>query len=712
MLIHSWDILLVEDDEDDYILTRSLLSEAKGDQFKLDWASSFEAGLSASGKKRYDVFLIDYRLGEHDGLELVRQIVGTGCRAPIILMTGQGSYDLDVEAMKTGVTDYLVKGELNAPLLERTIRYSVERKQAEEALLKAQNQLELRVQERTHELGQANERLAAANDRLAAANKLLAKANDELRAEISERERAEKALRETETRFRTLAETTSSAIFIIKEFKIRYANPAVKIITGFSPEELQGVDFWKIAHPAYQKALKKNGLTGQWADQIPARYELKLLTKNKQERWVDITAGRIEYEGEAALVVTAFDITERDLAEQALRKAKGELEVKVAERTAELRQANEWLAQANQQLKTIIENAPEAIVVADKESRILLANPVAEKIYMRPIPYEKEFFSHAELQISLPDGTACDPRNLPLTRSALDGEWLTNVELAITWPDGQRRAILVNSAPILDELGAPNGAVAIFQDISQRKKDEDDIRKDAAQIEVQHLLIQYREMERLRIAQDLHDGPLQELVGITFTLSDILHMVSQTGDPGKVVHSKLQDTQERVKQQIRDIRTFCSELRPPTLVPFGLEKAIRSHAETFQARHPDLVIRLNLTPDGLLLPEKERLALFRIYQELLNNVIRHASAREIGVNFLLDGDQVTLLITDDGCGFEVPTDWVEMARRGHLGLVGVQERVEAISGYIDILSSPGCGSSIRVSIPRHTAQATALVENP
>ncbi len=126
-------ILLVDDDEDDFVITRDLLAEIRGDTFELDWVETFEAGLTAMKQNRHDVCLIDFRLGEKNGLELLSEAIKTGCTAPLILLTGQGDRTVDVEAMKRGAADYLVKNELDAPSLERAIRYAIERKQVEEA---------------------------------------------------------------------------------------------------------------------------------------------------------------------------------------------------------------------------------------------------------------------------------------------------------------------------------------------------------------------------------------------------------------------------------------------------------------------------------------------------------------------------------------------------------------------------------------------------
>ncbi|MDX6501562.1 MAG: two-component system, sensor histidine kinase and response regulator [Blastocatellia bacterium] len=119
-------VLLIEDDEDDYMLTRELLTEVKGGKYALDWASSYEEGLKVAGRLKHHVCLVDYRLGERSGVQLIREARESGLTTPMILLTGQGNHDVDVEAIEAGATDYLVKDETHASRLDRTIRYAVE----------------------------------------------------------------------------------------------------------------------------------------------------------------------------------------------------------------------------------------------------------------------------------------------------------------------------------------------------------------------------------------------------------------------------------------------------------------------------------------------------------------------------------------------------------------------------------------------------------
>jgi signal transduction histidine kinase len=128
-------LLLVEDDEDDFILTGDLLKEIYSDNLDLEWVKDYEAAVARLASNEHAVCLLDYRLGEHNGIELLRLARERGSNCPAILLTGQADREIDYEAMRAGASDYLIKGELNAALLERAIRYSRERRRLEEERL-------------------------------------------------------------------------------------------------------------------------------------------------------------------------------------------------------------------------------------------------------------------------------------------------------------------------------------------------------------------------------------------------------------------------------------------------------------------------------------------------------------------------------------------------------------------------------------------------
>jgi diguanylate cyclase (GGDEF)-like protein len=117
----------VEDDEDDYVLARDLLEHTGRPDVSLHWVRSAEAGRAALLGGAHDVALVDFRLGATTGIDLLRDVAADGCRTPVILLTGQGDRATDLAAMASGAADYLVKGETTAPMLERAIRYALER---------------------------------------------------------------------------------------------------------------------------------------------------------------------------------------------------------------------------------------------------------------------------------------------------------------------------------------------------------------------------------------------------------------------------------------------------------------------------------------------------------------------------------------------------------------------------------------------------------
>jgi diguanylate cyclase (GGDEF)-like protein/PAS domain S-box-containing protein len=139
-------ILLVEDDEDDFVLTRSMLQVPGDTWFQLEWEQSYLPALQAIREARHDLYLVDYRLGDRTGLDLVRDAWDTEPPAPVIVLTGQDDYEVDVQASELGVTDYLVKGTIDAPSLERTIRYAVRHHQVMVDLRRSEERYAVAVQ--------------------------------------------------------------------------------------------------------------------------------------------------------------------------------------------------------------------------------------------------------------------------------------------------------------------------------------------------------------------------------------------------------------------------------------------------------------------------------------------------------------------------------------------------------------------------------------
>jgi PAS domain S-box-containing protein len=251
-------VLLVEDDEDDYMLTRALVSARENANIKLDWVDNYERALEAVEASEHDVYLVDYRLGHNTGIDLIQEAFRMGCRAPMILLTGQDDLTVDQSALELGAADYLVKGRIDPQLLGRSIRYA---------------------------LRQAS-----------------------VLAEVAQKE----------NKYRSLFERSIDAIFVAtNDMHFQDANPSVERLLGYSREELQVLNPARLfADLNHFRQLRFNVREhGQIKD-----FETTLINKNGRKRicqisvWaVEDIAGRPEwYQG------IVRDITDQKRAQQDL----------------------------------------------------------------------------------------------------------------------------------------------------------------------------------------------------------------------------------------------------------------------------------------------------------------------------------------------------------------------------------------------------------
>lgn len=207
--------------------------------------------------------------------------------------------------------------------------------------------------------------------------------------------------------------------------------------------------------------------------------------------------------------------------------------------------------------------------------------------------------------------------------------------------------------------------------------------------QAQHRLLRSREEERARLARDLHDGPLQGLIGLSMQLG---LLASQRGGL-----AGLNEMRGEVRGLLDELRGVCSQLRPPMLDTLGLAAALRALAEEWSAQ-TGLPVHLDLPPhsDLPLLPEEVAVNLYRLTQEALSNIARHAQARRVDIALLKKGEGIEIIIADDGRGFAPPGNLHDLVSHGHFGLVGLQERVSLIGGNLAIESAPRRGTRIRV----------------
>jgi PAS domain S-box-containing protein len=334
------------------------------------------------------------------------------------------------------------------------------------------------------------------------------------------------------------------------------------------------------------------------------------------------------------------------------------------------------------QLDKIFQNVPIGMGLVDDLLRIISTNSALLTI----LEYRKE-----QLQ-DLCFSDLCHPedrkkleRLFERSRQVLDLEQRQEVRLqcgdgSYTWAE-----ISVGLNPPGNEL--PGQYLVIFQEIQRQKEMELEV------AELHRRLNDRAEKQQVQLAQELHDGAMQDLHSIQYQLSALQNTV-QGG-----AQDQVEGVMDTVRQVQRELRRISYDLRPPTITRFGLSKAIRSHAEEFIENHPEFSLVLDLVDDSTKLTEEIRLALYRIYQQAIGNILQHSGASEIEVSLRLEGNDVELWIRDDGRGFDVPERWISLVRGGHYGLAGSQDRVSSLGGEFQVKSESGQGTEILVRIP-------------
>ena len=210
-------------------------------------------------------------------------------------------------------------------------------------------------------------------------------------------------------------------------------------------------------------------------------------------------------------------------------------------------------------------------------------------------------------------------------------------------------------------------------------------------------LYQAVEAERLRIARDLHDGPAQVLADLVLR-AEILDKIAESNPDG--LRQELAEFKNSVRNVVADMRKFMFDLRPDSLDDLGLVATMRRYTNSFGDR-TGVTCRFNMTGEDRRLPPSLEETLFRIMQEALTNVQRHAAAKTVEVTLNVTGEHATARVRDDGSGFD-PAHYQEPVGRRKLGVLGMTERAAALGGRLEVSSQPGRGTEIRAEfeLPR------------
>jgi PAS domain S-box-containing protein len=488
---------------------------------------------------------------------------------------------------------------------------------------------------------------------------------------------AERRLQESERRYAiTLSSIGDAVIATDPAARVTFMNPVAEVQTGWPRAEANGRPLGEVFHilnektrqpvenPA-AKVLRLGVVVGLANDTV-------LLSRDGRELPIaDCGAPIIDDQGQIAGVVVVFhDVLERRLTEMALRESE-------------------------ERFRSVFKTALTGMAITDLKGRFLQVNRSYERLFG---------YAAAELQqTSFFDLT--HPEDRPYNHQVVE-DLLTarceacHFEERCLRKDGTPIWTHTTYSTIKDGAGKPRFLVSMVQDITERKRAEAEreelhrlVLASRQQLKVlSRRLIQVQEEERRRLARELHDELGQVLTAVNLNIEAI----RQTAD--EATQARLGESMLAIDRAIEQVRSLSLDLRPAMLDIMGLESALHWYIDRHvKAGGPEVELVSTLAGQRYA-PEWETTC-FRVVQEALTNVGRHAQARHVRIELSGGEGALHLTIQDDGIGFDVAAAQVRASQGGTFGLLGIQERVQLLGGQIDIESAPGRGTRVQVQLP-------------
>ncbi len=490
-------------------------------------------------------------------------------------------------------------------------------------------------------------------------------------ADITERKQAEEALRASEARFAKAFSFSPNpmALLTFPEGRFVMINESWQRDYGFTMEELSGhtsreVGNWVHASQRedFYELLMRDGQVHN--------FEATFFTKSGAQRFTIISAEIIEL-GDARYVLSSSnDITERQKAEAALRRSE-------------------------EQSRALLDAIPDLMFHVNSEGVFLNYHATNHhNLYAPP----EHFLGKSIRDVLPPDVSATC---LTALAQSLQTQCLVGFEYQLTQNADDRvyeaRMMAVNQ----------NEALVLIRDITDRKRAEESLARSQDQLRALSARLEaIREEERIRISREIHDNLGQLLTGLKLDFSWLHKRLVQTSDASlrQKVSPKMKEVGALLEETIQTVRQIATDLRPGVLDTLGLRAAIDWQAHEFEKRTGvNCHLELDRDPDGL--PPERATALFRIFQEILTNIARHAKARHVTVTLYeepsLDesaspnASEIVLTVCDDGIGMTE----AQKSNPKSLGLIGMQERALLFGGSVNIQSQVGQGTSITVRLP-------------
>ena len=480
--------------------------------------------------------------------------------------------------------------------------------------------------------------------------------------DITERKKVEEELRIEKENFRhSLDDSPLGVRIATMEGNTIYANKTLLDIYGYdSPEELQKTPLKDRYTPESYVEAKRRKLRRERGDFSDTEYEISIIRKNGEIRHLQVFRKEILWAGFREFQVIYKDITRRKLAEAALRESEAIF-------------------------RSIFENSLIGISIASPEGKLLQANLA----YARMYGYKNPEMMLNEVQ-DVGELYAQPKKRKEVLRILRRNGFMEAKELELIKKNGSRFFGLVSACEIRDSDGKMLYNQATHIDLTDRKNIEDELRNSKVLFEnLNQHLNEIRENERALISREIHDELGQSLTALKL---DLYRMHKYVGSNPEAI-MKLDSMTELVSNTIKDVQRISSDLRPGILDDLGLVSAIEWYCDEFEKR--TAIKCSQKLEDSDYNDPQINLTLFRVLQETLTNVIRHANASSVIINLHRTLKGTALSIKDNGTG--IAPEKIGSAKS--LGLIGMRERVKQFGGRVDISSEKGKGTKLIIFIP-------------
>ncbi len=356
------------------------------------------------------------------------------------------------------------------------------------------------------------------------------------------------------------------------------------------------------------------------------------------------------------------------------------------------------LLESGERLQETMNAAMDAIIIVDASQRIILFNPAAERMFGCAVAD----VLGARLERFLPERyRATHPRHVENFGATAGGSRVMASSREVTGLRADGVEFPIEATVSRVTLNGEALYTIILRDITARRQADRQLLESNRQLrELSATLQDVREKERTRIARELHDELGQQLMGLRMELSWLGNQLSEKRD---ALAHKVEGMKQQIDMTIKSVRRIATELRPTLLDDLGLGAAIEWLAADFSAK-TGIAVDLDLAGAGSARGEARATALFRITQECLTNVARHAAATRLCISLRVDGDVLELAVADNGKGMAEDA----AAKRGSHGLIGIRERAIMLGAEATFVSSPGAGTAVRVAIPLDRQTKTEL----